>query len=112
MNTKKISISIATLLLITAVGTHQGAFALHDSNLDVNTWITQNGTQAQTINLNQGPVSQPPTEGATVAEEEGAAAEEEPSPPEPATEEEEEEDEEDEEDETTTPEEDEDNDNG
>jgi hypothetical protein len=111
MNTKKISISIATLLLITAVGTHQGAFALHDSNLDVNTWITQNGTQAQTINLNQGPVSQPPTEGATVAEE-GAAAEEEPSPPEPATEEEEEEDEEDEEDETTTPEEDEDNDNG
>jgi hypothetical protein len=111
MNTKKISISIATLLLITAVGTHQGAFALHDSNLSVNTWITQNGTQAQTINLNQGPVSQPPTEGATVAEE-GAAAEEEPSPPEPATEEEEEEDEEDEEDETTTPEEDEDNDNG
>ena len=34
------------------------AFAMHDSTLDVNTWIaSNNSTQLQTTDLNKGPVS-------------------------------------------------------
>lgn len=34
------------------------AFAMHDSTLDVNTWIaSDNSTQLQTTDLNRGPIS-------------------------------------------------------
>src|SRR5918992_4943828 len=82
---KSILILIAILLLIIAVNIQQGAFAIHDQNLGVNAWLTSNGTQANTINLNQGPASQPPTGEATVTEvQEEAAAADEPPSPEPA----------------------------
>jgi hypothetical protein len=100
------SIPIAILLLITVVGIQQGASAIHDQNLGVNTWITPNGTQAHTINLNQGPASQPPIGEATVTEEEEGAAEADELPsPEPTTPTTTDEDEEEEEDETTPPDE-------
>jgi hypothetical protein len=99
------SIPIAILLLITVVSIQHGAFAIHDQNLGVNTWITANGTQAHTINLNQGPASQPPTGEATVTEEEGAAEADELPSPEPTTPTTTDEDEEEEEDETTPPDE-------
>jgi hypothetical protein len=104
------SIPIAVLLLITVVGIQQGAFAIHDQNLGVNTWITPNGTQAHTINLNQGPASQPPIGEATLTEEGAAEADELPSP-EPATPTATE-DEDEEEDETTPSEEDEEDEEG
>ena len=103
---KSILILIAILLLIIAVNIQPGAFAMHDQNLGVNAWITSKGTQANTINLNQGPASQPPTGEATVAEEEEAAAADEPPSPEPVTTTTTE-DEEEEEDETIPPEEEE-----
>ena len=92
-----ISAAAAAAILVTVLAAHQEAFAMHDSNSTINTWITQNGTVAQTIDLNQGPIS-PATPGEdTVGD---AAPEEEPSvePPTTTTDEDEEEGEE----ETTT----------
>lgn len=52
-----------------AVGLHFGtASAMHDSTLDVNTWIASNNSKLHTIDLNKGPIS-PPTAGATAREE-------------------------------------------
>ena len=39
---------------------------MHDSTLDVNTWIARNNTtQLHTIDLNNGPISPPDTAGAS-----------------------------------------------
>ena len=52
-----------------AIGLHFGtASAMHDSTLDVNTWIASNNIKLHTIDLNKGPIS-PPTAGATAPEE-------------------------------------------
>ena len=42
--------------MVAALGLHIGAvFAMHDSTLDVNTWIaSDNTTQVHTIDLNKG----------------------------------------------------------
>ena len=46
------------------------AFAMHDSTLDVNTWIaSNNSTQLQTTDLNKGPVSPTTSTAANTAEE-------------------------------------------
>ena len=50
----------ALTILILTISSHQprGVFAMHDSTLDVNTWIaSDNSTQLHTIDLNNGPVS-------------------------------------------------------
>jgi hypothetical protein len=45
------------------------AFAMHDSTLDVNTWIaSNNSTELQTTDLNKGPVSPTTSTAATVEE--------------------------------------------
>jgi hypothetical protein len=91
---------ISAAILVTVLAVHQEAFAMHDSNSTINTWITRNGTVAQTIDLNQDPISPLTPEEDTVVD---AAAEEEPSvePPTTITDDEEEE-EEGEEEETIT----------
>ena len=55
------------------------AFAMHDSNLDVNTWLaSDNSTQLHTIDLNKGPISSTTATGASTPEETtGESAEEE-----------------------------------
>ena len=46
------------------------AFAMHDSTLDVNTWIaSNNSTQLQTTDLNKGPVSPTTPTAASTAQE-------------------------------------------
>jgi hypothetical protein len=53
-------ILIVVAVLITAsIGHYVGTgFAMHDSNLDVNTWLaSDNSTQLNTIDLNSGPVA-------------------------------------------------------
>jgi hypothetical protein len=46
------------------------AFAMHDSTLDVNTWIaSDNSTQLQTTDLNKGPVSPTTSTAANTAQE-------------------------------------------
>ena len=53
---------------------------MHDSNLDVNTWIARNNsTQLHTIDLNKGPIS-PPTAGATAPEETTGVTTQDPTP--------------------------------
>jgi hypothetical protein len=43
--------------------------AMHDSTLDVNTWIaSDNSTQLHTTDLNRGPISPPVSAGAATAE--------------------------------------------
>jgi len=61
---------VVLISMTAAVGLHFGtASAMHDSTLDVNTWIaSNNSTQLHTIDLNKGPIS-PPTAGATAPEE-------------------------------------------
>lgn len=45
-------------------------FAMHDSNLDVNTWIaSDNSTQLQTTDLNRGPISPALNTGAETLDE-------------------------------------------
>lgn len=54
------SLLMVMVTFMTAVfGFHIGtAFAMHDSNLDVNTWLaSDNSTQLHTIDLNKGPIS-------------------------------------------------------
>ena len=51
---------VVVAVLITAlIGHYVGTgFAMHDSNLDVNTWLaSDNSTQLNTIDLNSGPVA-------------------------------------------------------
>jgi hypothetical protein len=69
------------LISMTAVVLHFGtASAMHDSNLDVNTWIARNNsTQLHTIDLNEGPIS-PPTAGATAPEETTGVTTQDPTP--------------------------------
>src|ERR687895_85865 len=44
-------------------------FAMHDSTLDVNTWIaSDNSTQLHTTDLNRGPISPAVSTGAATAE--------------------------------------------
>jgi hypothetical protein len=47
---------VIVIFIAAAFGPHIGtAFAMHDSNLDVNTWIaSDNSTQLHTIDLNKG----------------------------------------------------------
>ena len=55
---------IVTAVLVIVVDIQQTSFALHDSNLDVNTWIAQdNSTQGSTIDLNT-PINQTVSGGA------------------------------------------------
>jgi hypothetical protein len=78
---KPLLISSAAVILITVLAVHQEAFAMHDSNSTINTWITRDGTVAQTIDLNH------PTSPVTPGEDTVgvAAAEEEPSVEPPTT---------------------------
>jgi hypothetical protein len=50
---------VVAVLLTALMGHHVGtSFAMHDSNLDVNTWLaSDNSTQLNTIDLNSGPVA-------------------------------------------------------
>ncbi|HEY6405505.1 MAG TPA: hypothetical protein VIX38_05460, partial [Nitrososphaeraceae archaeon] len=50
---------VVAVLLIALIGHQVGtSFAMHDSNLDVNTWIaSDNSTQLNTIDLNSGPTA-------------------------------------------------------
>ena len=71
----------AAFLTAAAFGSHIGtAFAMHDSNLGVNTWLaSDNSTQRHTIDLNNGPSSSSAEAGgATTSEEviDGSAEEE------------------------------------
>jgi hypothetical protein len=54
--TNSLLIAIIISMVAAALGLHIGAvFAMHDSTLDVNTWIaSDNTTQVHTIDLNQG----------------------------------------------------------
>jgi hypothetical protein len=69
-------LTIVKPILITVLDVQQGAFAMHNSNSTISTWITQNGAVAQTIDLNKGPLSPPTPGGDTIGE---ATTEEEPS---------------------------------
>ena len=70
---------IVTAVLVIVVDIQQTSFALHDSNLDVNTWITQdNSTQGSTIDLNT-PINQTVSGGAAASPDAAAAAEPEPT---------------------------------
>jgi hypothetical protein len=72
---------VVIISMTAAVGLHFGtASAMHDSTLDVNTWIaSNNSTQLHTIDLNKGPIS-PPTAGATTPEETTGVATQDPTP--------------------------------
>jgi hypothetical protein len=75
---------VTAVLVILVVGNQQAALALHDSNLDVNTWLTQSNTTATSIDLNKGPVSPSLAAGEVIPgvaeeEEETATAAEDPS---------------------------------
>jgi hypothetical protein len=50
---------VVAVLLTALTGHYVGtSFAMHDSNLDVNTWLaSDNSTQLNTIDLNSGPVA-------------------------------------------------------
>jgi hypothetical protein len=70
---------IVTAVLVIVVDIQQTSFALHDSNLDVNTWIAQdNSTQGSTIDLNT-PINQTVSGGAAASPDAAAAAEPEPT---------------------------------
>jgi hypothetical protein len=70
---------IVTAVLVIVVDIHQTSFALHDSNLDANTWIAQdNSTEVNTIDLNT-PINQTVSGGAAASPDAAAAAEPEPT---------------------------------
>jgi hypothetical protein len=58
---------VILISIVAALGLHIGAvFAMHDSTLDVNTWIaSDNTTQLHTIDLNQGVQSPSTAAGAS-----------------------------------------------
>ena len=77
-----VAVTFMTAVFSFHIGT---AFAMHDSNLDVNTWLaSDNSTQLHTIDLNKGPISSTTATGASTpeqttgesTEEEDAAADE------------------------------------
>jgi hypothetical protein len=72
-----IAISLLILLSTVVTTTHKTTFALHDSHLDVNTWLTQDNTTATTIDLNSGPASPTMPEEEVIPEEGGSEEEEE-----------------------------------
>ena len=75
---------IVLISMTAAVVLHFGtASAMHDSTLDVNTWIASNNSKLHTIDLNKGPIS-PPTAGATAPEETTGVTTQDPTP-EPVT---------------------------
>lgn len=63
---------VIVIFMTAAFGPHIGTgFAMHDSNLDVNTWIaSDNSTQLHTIDLNQGTPSPSAAAGSTTTSEE------------------------------------------
>jgi hypothetical protein len=70
---------IVTAVLVIVVDIQQTSFALHDSNLDVNTWIAQdNSTEVNTIDLNT-PINQTVSGGAAASPDAAAAVEPEPT---------------------------------
>jgi ribosomal protein L12E/L44/L45/RPP1/RPP2 len=70
---------IVTAVLVIVVDIQQTSFALHDSNLDANTWIAQdNSTEVNTIDLNT-PINQTVSGGAAASPDAAAAAEPEPT---------------------------------
>ena len=71
-------ISAIVFLLIIASQQLGTIFAMHDSNLDVNTWIAiDNSTQVHTMDLNNGPMSPSATAAEGEAEEDEVVDEEE-----------------------------------
>jgi hypothetical protein len=68
---------VVAVLLTALTGHYVGTgFAMHDSNLDVNTWLaSDNSTQLNTIDLNSGPVASAADSGG--ATETGEAVEDE-----------------------------------
>jgi hypothetical protein len=50
---------VVAVLLTALIGHHVGtSFAMHDLNLDVNTWLaSDNSTELNTIDLNSGPMA-------------------------------------------------------
>jgi hypothetical protein len=69
---------IVTAVLVIVVDIQQTSFALHDSNLDANTWIAQdNSTEVNTIDLST-PINQT-VSGAAASPDGAAAAEPEPT---------------------------------
>lgn len=50
---------VVAVLITASIGQYVGTgFALHDSTLDVNTWLaSDNSTQLNTIDLNNGPMA-------------------------------------------------------
>ncbi len=70
---------IVTAVLVMVVDIQQTSFALHDSNLDANTWIAQdNSTEVNTIDLNT-PINQTVSGGVVTSPDATAGAEPEPS---------------------------------
>jgi hypothetical protein len=68
----KSPVLIVALMVMTLSGglNFVSAFAMHDSTLDVNTWIaSNNSTQLQTTDLNKGPVSPTTSTAASTAQE-------------------------------------------
>jgi hypothetical protein len=63
---------VIVIFMAGAFGPHIGtAFAMHDSNLDVNTWIaSDNSTQLHTIDLNKGTPSPSAAAGSATTSEE------------------------------------------
>ncbi len=60
-------VTFMTVVFSFHIGT---AFAMHDSNLDVNTWLaSDNSTQLHTIDLNNGSASTTAATGASTPEE-------------------------------------------
>jgi hypothetical protein len=68
----KSPILLVALMVMTVSGglNFASAFAMHDSTLNVNTWIaSNNSTQLHTTDLNKGPVSPTTSTAANTAEE-------------------------------------------
>ena len=71
-------ISAIVFLIIIASQQHGTIFAMHDSTLDVNTWIaSDNSTQLHTMDLNSGTMSPSATAAGGEAEEDEVVDEEE-----------------------------------
>jgi len=84
-------VAVLTVMIVIISSQQSAVFAMHDSTLDVNTWIaSDNNTQLHTIDLNKGPTDSTSattegveTEGGGVTDDEesdaGEEEEEEPS---------------------------------
>lgn len=68
----KSPVLLLALMVMTVFGglSFASAFAMHDSTLDVNTWIaSDNSTQLHTTDLNRGPINPTASTGAATGEE-------------------------------------------